>query len=202
MAISPPRAVALIIVTAALGIGLSACGGTDASATTAEATPAEVTTRAATTAPESTEATTESMTASDPIATTGTDAPGSVVARFREDLQAIRTSIADIGAAVAAHPTAAGATMLSATVSASLQAFDRAVENMKGYTVESSAVEAYRTAIIAAAPALSDALRQFDDSVQQAGDSNSDATLMQAENQVGQALADFGTTVAGQRRAK
>lgn len=196
MAISPPRAVALIIVTAALGIGLSACGGTDASTTTAEATPAEVTTRAATTAPESTTAAT-TATASDPIATTGTDALGGAVARFREDLQVIRTSITDIGAAVAAHPTAAGATMLSATVSASLQAFDRAVENMKRYTVESSAVEAYRTAIIAAAPALSDALRQFDDSVQQAGDSNSDATLMEAENQVGQALADFGTTVLG-----
>ncbi|GEM_PF-4342965 len=199
MAISRPRAVALIIATAALGIGLSACGGTDASTTTAEATPTVVTTGAATTAPTSTEATAAATTAtaSDSIATTGTDAPGSAVTRFREDLQAIRTSITDIGAAVAAHPKAAGATTLSATVSVSLQEFDRAVENMKGYTVESSAVDAYRTAIIAAAPALSDALRQFDDSVQQAGDSNSDATLMQAENQVGQALADFGTTVQG-----
>lgn len=201
MAIPRSRAIALIIATTALGTGLSACGGTEASTTTAEATPTEVTARATTTAPASTEAAAEATAAattavvSDPIATTGTDAPGSAVTRLGEDIRVIRAAITDIGAAVAAHPTAAGAMALSATVTASLQAFDRAVENMKGYTVGSAAVEAYRTGIIAAAPALSDALRQFDDSVQQAGDSNSDATLIQAEDQVGQALADFGTKV-------
>lgn len=197
MAIPRSRAVALIIATAALGTGLSACGGTEASTTTAEATPTEVTARATTTAPAVAKAPAAATTAAvtDPIATTGTDAPGSAVARFGEDIRVIRAALTDIGAAVAAHPKATGAMALSATVAASLQAFDRAVENMKGYTVGSAAVEAYRLGIIAAAPALSDALRQFDDSVQQAGDSNSDATLIQAENQVGQALADFGTKV-------
>lgn len=193
MAISRPRAIAIIIATAALATGLSACGGTEASTTTAEATPTEMTTLATTAAPAAAEAPAAAVT--DPIATTGTDAPGSAVARFGEDIRVVRAALTDIGAAVAAHPKATGAMALSAIVAASLQAFDRAVENMKGYTVGSAAVDAYRKGIVAAAPALSDALRQFDDSVQQAADSNSDATLMQAEKQVGQALADFGTKV-------
>lgn len=190
MAIPRSRAVALIIATAALGTGLSACGGTEASTTTAEATPAEVTTLATTTAPAVAEAPAAAVT--DPIATTGTDAPGSAVARFEEDTRVIGAALTDIAAAVAANPKATGAMALSATVNASLRAFDRAVENMKGYTVGNAVVDALRTGTIAAAPALSDALRRFADSVQQAADSNSDATLIEAEKQVGQAITDFG----------
>ena len=96
---------------------------------------------------------------------------------------AIRATVADLkGTDAAAMVTA---------ITKDSEAFDRAIDAVKGAVTDSSVARSTQQAIAGAAGALSDAYRTFADAAAQAADSNSAAAMAKAKATLMESLHQF-----------
>ena len=180
---TPPRVRALALVaTAVLGVSvLVGCGGLGGGTTTT-ATPSTPRTPGDGTVTIQT----------DTVVTNTTPATGTSGITGNPQLDSAITAMATaIRATTADLSRMADATALTKAVTTHAQAFDRAIQQVHDVVAEDGAQTNTQHAIGQAAPALSQAYRDFTDAAAQAADSNDRAGLASAKAALTDALHTF-----------
>ena len=177
------RALAALAATALVGTALVGCGGAGGATTTvAPDTDGVVTIQ---TVPVVTSGSTDAMT------TTGGAGDALLDADVAALSSTITASLNDLRGTVRADD----ATTLAQSFTTRTQQFDRAVDTIRGAAVAGAAARALQAAILTAAPAVSDAYRQFVDAARQSADTNDTPGLVAAQAMLSSALATFGRVV-------
>ena len=197
---TPPRIRALALIAASvLGASvLAGCGGSGGRTTTTASDTDGVVTIQTDTVLHATTGATGSTTP--PRTTQPADATASPTTSGDPGLDADVVALsATIDATLTALPgttAVSDAPALAQTITKRTEAFDRAVDNIAGQVVTGQRATALRAAVVAAAPAASNAYRTFVDAAQQAADSNNSAALAGAERRLATALGAFTAALA------
>ncbi|MSO44453.1 MAG: hypothetical protein EXQ74_03945 [Thermoleophilia bacterium] len=123
----------------------------------------------------------------------GTTGLGPEADQFIIDATALSAALSGISSALLTLDTPSEGPVVVGSVTNYLEIFDTAIETMQGYEIPDEQWEAQREAMVAGGPALSSAIRQFTDDVQQAADSNSTTQLSSATAALTSAIVAFGT---------
>ena len=175
------RALALIAAAALGASALAGCGGSGGGTTTTATPPG-------TTSPGDGTVTIQTDTVvtdtAPPSNTTGITGNAQLDEAITAMSKAIRGTMADLNGS-------SDATTLTTAISARGQAFDRAIQQIHDVVPEDGAQTNTQKAIADAAPALSQAYRDFSDAAAQAADSNDAAALSKAKGALTDALHTF-----------
>ena len=178
------RALALLGLMAIGGSALAGCGDSGGGITTTAAV-------SATTSPDDGTVTIQTdtvVTNTPPVAATtpatGTTGNAQLDTAIAAMSKAIRGTVADLD-------DSSDATALTTAITARAQAFDRAVQQVHDVVPQDGAQTNTQQAIANAAPALSQAYRDFTDASAQAADSNSASALATANADLSDALHTF-----------
>ncbi len=197
---TPPRIRALALIAASvLGASvLAGCGGSGGRTTTTASDTDGVVTIQTDTVLHATTGATGSTTP--PRTTQPADATASPTTSgdpgLDVDVVALSATIDATLTALRGTTAVSDAPALAQTITKRTEAFDRAIDTIDGQVVTGQRATALRAAIVAAAPAASDAYRTFVDSAQQAADSNNSAALVGAERRLATALGAFTAALA------
>lgn len=175
------RALALI-ASAALGVSaLAGCGGSGGGTTTTATPPGTTSPDDGTVTIQTDTVVTNTAPPADSAAATGNAQLDAAISAMSK---AIRGTMADLNGS-------ADAAALTTAITARAQAFDRAIQQIHDVVPEDGAQTNTQAAIADAAPALSQAYRDFSDAAAQAVDSNDAAALSKAKGTLTDALHTF-----------
>jgi hypothetical protein len=181
MNVTRVRALTLVAIAALGASVLAGCGGSGGGTTTTATPPA-------TTAPGDGTVTIQTDTVvtntAPPTGTTGITGNAQLDAAITAMAKAIRGTMADLNGS-------GNAAALTTAITVRSREFDRAVQQVHDVVPEDGAQTNTQQAIADAAPALSQAYRDFSDAAAQAADSNDAAALASAKGALTDALHTF-----------
>jgi hypothetical protein len=182
------RAVALLAAAVVGTSALAGCGDSGGGTTTTASSAPATSPDDGTVTIQTDTVVTNTAPPADTTSATGSTGNAQLDAAITAMSKAIRGTMADLNGS-------ADATALTTAIIARAQAFDRAIQQVHDVAAEDGAQTNTQQAIAQAAPALSQAYRDFTDASAQAADSNNASALADAKTGLTDALHTFDEAV-------